>query len=137
MADFTLSKPIFGGKQPKTSTAGNIAYALFVLFCFWAGTQLLNMLVHAPGVYEHLMQVQDTGRPRVEIGLGVSTVFGLIPFLAGSMVLGVLALVLRLRNRHGLESHTACPTIVPAIREPGGRQVTRDLPAVPLNALQN
>ncbi|MER2890752.1 DUF2755 domain-containing protein, partial [Escherichia coli] len=25
MADFTLSKPIFGGK-PKTSTAGNIAY---------------------------------------------------------------------------------------------------------------
>jgi hypothetical protein len=30
MADFTLSKPIFGGK-PKTSTAGNIAYALFVL----------------------------------------------------------------------------------------------------------
>lgn len=75
MADFTLSKPIFGGKQPKTSTAGNIAYALFVLFCFWAGTQLLNMLVHAPGVYEHLMQVQDTGRPRVEIGLGVSTVF--------------------------------------------------------------
>ena len=90
----------FGGKQPKTSTAGNIAYALFVLFCFWAGTQLLNMLVHAPGVYEHLMQVQDTGRPRVEIGLGVSTVFGLIPFLAGSMVLGVIALVLRWRNRH-------------------------------------
>jgi hypothetical protein len=64
MADFTLSKPIFGGKQPKTSTAGNIAYALFVLFCFWAGSQLLNMLVHAPGVYEHLMQVQDNGRPQ-------------------------------------------------------------------------
>jgi hypothetical protein len=78
MADFTLSKPIFGGK-PKTSTAGNIAYALFVLFCFWAGSQLLNMLVHAPGVYEHLMQVQDNGRPRVEIGFGVSTLFGLIP----------------------------------------------------------
>ncbi|MBS9765744.1 DUF2755 family protein, partial [Pseudomonas mosselii] len=27
-------------------------------------------------------------------------VFGLIPFLAGSMVLGVIALVLRWRNRH-------------------------------------
>ena len=94
MADFTLSKPIFGGKQPKTSTTGNIAYALFVLFCFWAGTQLLNMLVHAPGVYEHLLQVQHTARPRDEI------VFGLIPFLAGSMVLGVIALVLRWRNRH-------------------------------------
>ncbi len=38
MADFTLSKPIFGGKQPKTSTAGNIAYALFVEYagaCPW------------------------------------------------------------------------------------------------------
>ncbi|HHE8493551.1 TPA: DUF2755 family protein [Enterobacter ludwigii] len=99
MADFTLSKPIFGGKQPKTSTAGNIAYALFVLFCFWAGSQLLNMLVHAPGVYEHLMQVQDNGRPRVEIGFGVSTLFGLIPFLTGCMILGVVALVLRFRRR--------------------------------------
>ena len=88
MADFTLSKPIFGGK-PKTSTAGNIAYALFVLFCFWAGSQLLNMLVHA----------QDNGRPRVEIGFGVSTLFGLIPFLAGCMILGVVALVLRFRRR--------------------------------------
>ena len=78
----------FGGK-PKTSTAGNIAYALFVLFCFWAGSQLLNMLVHAPGVYEHLMQVQDNGRPRVEIGFGVSTLFGLIPFLAGCMILAL------------------------------------------------
>lgn len=39
MADFTMSKPIFNGKHPKTSTSGNIAYALFVLFCFWAGSQ--------------------------------------------------------------------------------------------------
>ena len=43
MADFTMSKPIFSTRQPKTSTAGNIAYALFVLFCFWAGSQLLNI----------------------------------------------------------------------------------------------
>ncbi len=98
MADFTLSKPIFGGKQAKTSMAGNIAYALFVLFCFWAGSQLLNMLGLAPGVYEHLMQAQDTNRPRVDIGFGVSTIFGLIPFLAGCMVLGVLALVMRWRR---------------------------------------
>lgn len=100
MADFTLAKPIFGGKKPRTSTSGNIAYALFVLFCFWAGSQLLNMLVHAPGVYEHLMQVQDTGRPHVEIGLGVSTIFGLIPFLAGCAILSVIALVLRWRRHH-------------------------------------
>ena len=100
MADFTLSKPIFGGTPPKTSTAGNIAYALFVLFCFWAGSQLLNMLVHAPGVYEQLMQVQDNGRPRGEIGVGGSTVVVLVPFLAGCLILGVVALVVRLRRRH-------------------------------------
>lgn len=77
MADFTLSKSLFSGKHRETSsTPGNIAYAIFVLFCFWAGAQLLNLLVHAPGIYEHLMQVQDTGRPRVEIGLGVGTIFG-------------------------------------------------------------
>jgi hypothetical protein len=69
-----------------------------VLFCFWAGSQLLNILVHAPGVYEHLMQVEDSVRPRVDIGLGVSTVFGLIPFLAGLVVLGAVALVVRWRR---------------------------------------
>ena len=53
MADFTLSKSLFSGKyRNASSTPGNIAYALFVLFCFWAGAQLLNLLVHAPGVYE-------------------------------------------------------------------------------------
>lgn len=98
MADFTLSKPIFSGKHPKTSTPGNIAYALFVLFCFWAGSQLLNLLVHAPGVYEHLMQVQDSGRPRIEISPGVGTIFGLVPFLAGCLILGVVALFLRWRR---------------------------------------
>ena len=83
MADFTLSKSLFSGKyRNASSTPGNIAYALFVLFCFWAGAQLLNLLVHAPGVYERLMQVQETGRPRVEIGLGVGTIFGPIPFFS-------------------------------------------------------
>ncbi len=87
MADFTLSKSLFSGKyRNASSTPGNIAYALFVLFCFWAGAQLLNLLVHAPGAYERLMQVQETGRPRVEIGLGVGTIFGLIPFLVGCLI---------------------------------------------------
>ncbi|MFQ8718195.1 MAG: DUF2755 family protein [Enterobacter hormaechei] len=45
MADFTLSKPIFGGKQPKTSTAV-ISRMPCLSFRFWAGSQLLNMLVH-------------------------------------------------------------------------------------------
>ncbi len=82
MTDFTLSKSLFSGKHRETSsTPGNIAYAIFVLFCFWAGAQLLNLLVHAPGIYEHLMQVQDTGRPRVEMGWAgrlVTIFYGLV-----------------------------------------------------------
>jgi hypothetical protein len=50
-----------------------------VLFCFWAGAQMLSMLVHAPGVFEHLMQIQDNSSPRIKIGLAVGTLFGLIP----------------------------------------------------------
>jgi hypothetical protein len=76
MADFTLSKSLFKGKhRDPSSLPGNIAYAVFVLFCFWAGAQILNLLAHAPGIYEQLMQLQmqETGRPRVEIGLGVGT----------------------------------------------------------------
>jgi len=98
MADFTLSKPIFSGKGKTSSGRGNIGYVLFVLFCFWAGAQLLTLLVHAPGVFEHLMQIQDSGRPRVEMGLAVGTLFGLVPFLAGCAILGVVALILRIRR---------------------------------------
>ena len=99
MADFTLSKPIFGGKQPKPPRR---EYCLCPVcsVLFLGRNPTAEYAGACSGVYEHLMQVQDTGRPRVEIGLGVSTVFGLIPFLAGSMVLGVIALVLRWRNRH-------------------------------------
>ncbi|EGT0660071.1 DUF2755 family protein [Citrobacter werkmanii] len=103
MADFTLSKSLFKGKYRDTSSLpGNIAYAIFVLFCFWAGAQILNLLAHAPGIYEQLMQLQmqETGRPRVEIGLGVGTLFGLIPFLVGSLILGVVATIIHWRRRH-------------------------------------
>lgn len=99
MTEFTLSKPFTSAKNRGSSPSGNIAYALFVLLCFWAGAQLLNLLVHAPGVYEHLMQMQDSGRPRVEMGLAVGTLFGLVPFLIGCAVLGVAALLLRWRYR--------------------------------------
>ncbi|HAM5138295.1 DUF2755 family protein, partial [Pseudomonas aeruginosa] len=49
--------------------------------------------------YERLMQVQETGRPRVEIGLGVGTIFGLIPFLVGCLIFAVVALWLHWRHR--------------------------------------
>ncbi|MDU5689587.1 MAG: DUF2755 family protein [Citrobacter freundii] len=99
----TLSKSLFKGKhRDPSSLPGNIAYAVFVLFCFWAGAQILNLLAHAPGIYEQLMQLQmqETGRPRVEIGLGVGTLFGLVPFLAGSLILGAIAAFARWRRRH-------------------------------------
>lgn len=102
MADFTLSKSLFKGKhRDPSSLPGNIAYAVFVLFCFWAGAQILNLLAHAPGIYEELMQLQmqETGRPRVEIGLGVGTLFGLI-LLVGSLILGAIAAIMRWRHRH-------------------------------------
>ncbi len=69
-------------------------------FAFWAGAQLLNLLVHAPGVYERLMQVQEKSNlPWVEIGLGVGTIFGLIPFLVGCLIFAVVALWLHWRHR--------------------------------------
>ena len=57
------------------------------------------MCIRDSGVYEHLMQVQETGRPRVEIGLGVGTIFGLIPFLVGCLIFAVVALWLHWRHR--------------------------------------
>lgn len=94
MTDFTLSKLMFSKKKGTSSTSGNLAYALFVLLCFSVGA----LVLHAPGVYEHLMQMQDTGRPRVEMGLGVGTLFGVVPFLAGCAILGIVSLMRRLRH---------------------------------------
>lgn len=98
MTEFTFSRPITARKSRDSSLPGNVAYALFVLFCFWAGAQLLNMLVHAPGIFEHFMQQQDSGRPQIEMDLAVCTLFGLVPFLLGCALLGAVALVLRWRR---------------------------------------
>jgi hypothetical protein len=99
MAEFTFAKTSNSEKKRSSITSSNIAYALFVLFCFWAGAQMLSMLIHAPGVFEHLIQMQDSRHPRVEIGLMVDTLFGLIPFLAGSLLIGILGLIFRWRSR--------------------------------------
>lgn len=39
-------------------TGSHVAYGLFVLICCWAGAQMLSMLIHAPGVFERLMQAR-------------------------------------------------------------------------------
>lgn len=107
MADITVSKHVVPAtitvSSSKTggATLSNIAYAVFILFCFWVGSQLLNLLVHAPGVLEHLAQGNDATRPRIEMGLGVSTLFGLVPFLLGSAFLGLIALAVKYHHRHG------------------------------------
>lgn len=99
MAEFTFAKTVNGGKKRSAITSSNITYALFVLFCFWVGAQMLSMLIHAPGVLEHLIQMQDSSRPRVEIGLLVGTLFGLIPFVAASLLIGISGLIFRWRSR--------------------------------------
>ncbi|BCU61997.1 membrane protein [Klebsiella variicola] len=80
-------------------TGSHVAYGLFVLVCCWAGAQMLSMLIHAPGVFERLMQTQDASRPQVDISLAVGTLFGLIPFLIGCSFIGLLALIVRWRQR--------------------------------------
>lgn len=107
MADITLSKHVVPAtitvsatKKQGGATLSNIAYAAFILFCFWVGSQILNLLVHAPGVLEHLAQGNDASRPHIEMGLAVSTIFGLVPFLIGCLLLGIIGLTVKYRHRH-------------------------------------
>ncbi len=109
MAEFSFSKSLLGNKKRGALTGSHVAYGLFVLICCWAGAQMLSMLIHAPGVFERLMQApgvferlmqaQDASRPQVDISLAVGTLFGLIPFLIGCTFIGVLALIVRWRQR--------------------------------------
>lgn len=105
MADMSLSKQVVAVNLVSTtkaegSTGSNLAYAVFILFCFWVGTQILSLVVHSPGVLEHLAQGNDASRPHIEMGFAVSTVFGLVPFLAGCAVIGLIKLALKLHQRH-------------------------------------
>ncbi|RPH21885.1 DUF2755 family protein [Buttiauxella warmboldiae] len=105
MAEMSLSKqvvPVEPVSITKTegSTRSNLAYAVFILFCFWVGMQFLSLVVHAPGVLEHLAQSNDATRPRIEMGLVVSTVFGLVPFLAGCALLSLMGLAVKFHHRH-------------------------------------
>lgn len=105
MTDMSLSKQVVPVSPVSTtkaeeSTRSNLAYAAFILFCFWVGTQVLSLMVHAPGVLEHLAQGNDATRPRIEMGFAVSTVFGLVPFLAGCALLGLMNLALKFHHRY-------------------------------------
>ncbi|MBK4715802.1 MULTISPECIES: DUF2755 family protein [Tenebrionibacter/Tenebrionicola group] len=97
MAEFPLSKPVITGSKRDASTLGNAAYAVFVLFCFWAGSQAINLLMNMPGLFEHLMQSSGAAtRPYVEMGFGVNILFGLGVFTVGALVLGAIVFAARL-----------------------------------------
>lgn len=106
MAGMSLSKQVVpvittvSTTKTEGSTRSNLAYAAFILLCFWVGTQILSLMVHAPGVLEHLAQGNDATRPHVEMGFAVSTVFGLVPFLAGCVLLGAVCLASKLHHRY-------------------------------------
>ncbi|WP_424590519.1 DUF2755 family protein [Buttiauxella sp.] len=106
MADMSLSKQVVpvittvSTTKAEGSSRSNLAYAAFILFCFWVGTQILSLMVHAPGVLEHLAQGNDASRPRIEMGFAVSTVFGVVPFLAGCALLGVVCLIIKFQHRY-------------------------------------
>ena len=74
MAEFSFSKSLLGNKKRGALTGSHVAYGLF-------------------------MQAQDASRPQVDISLAVGTLFGLIPFLIGCTFIGVLALIVRWRQR--------------------------------------
>lgn len=99
MADFSLSKPALINAPKAASRLGNIAYAIFVLLCFWAGSQAINLLVNSPGLFEHLLQSNDSTRPHIDVGLGVNVLFGLGVFSAGAVLLGLIIFAARLRQR--------------------------------------
>ncbi|MCS5880383.1 YaiY family protein [Klebsiella variicola subsp. variicola] len=80
-------------------TGSHVAYGLFVLVCCWAGAQVLSMLIHAPGVFERLMQTQDASRPQ---GRHQSRRWHPLwpdPSPIGCSFIGLLALIMRWRQR--------------------------------------
>jgi hypothetical protein len=108
MTDVTLSKQIqvvpvittVSTTKTEGFSLSNVAYAVFILFCFWVGTQILNLIVQAPGILEHLAQSNDSTAPHIEMGFAVSTVFGLVPFLGGCVLLGFIGLLVKFQHRH-------------------------------------
>lgn len=98
MAEFSFSKSLWEIKKGRADRQPCRLRAVRVDLLL-GGAQMLSMLIHAPGVFERLMQAQDASRPQVDISLAVGTLFGLIPFLIGCTFIGVLALIVRWRQR--------------------------------------
>ncbi len=136
MAEFSFSKSLLGNKKRGALTGSHVAYGLFVLICCWAGAQMLSMLIHAPGVFERLMQAQDASRPQVDISLAVGTLFGLIPFLIGCTFIGTGA-YRALASAPLTPRHTVCPPLINPFRKPRRRQISGDFWTLQLDPWQH
>ncbi|WP_071608866.1 DUF2755 family protein [Entomohabitans teleogrylli] len=99
MADLSIFKPVISGLKPEKAPAGNLTWAFFVLLCFWVGSWAVELLLKTPGLFERLLQNNAPSAPPVDIGWGVASLFGLVPFLSGSLVVGLVLLLARRRRR--------------------------------------
>lgn len=100
MAIFASSKSLsslFGRERPPS---GNITWALFVLLCFWAGSEIISLFSHGPGLIDRLTQTHSLSRPTIEMSPSVGLLFGVVPVVVGLLLLGSVLLVIRWRHRH-------------------------------------
>lgn len=101
MINTSLSKSVRDRTQKSATLLGNLSWTFFVLFCFWSGTQVINLLINAPGVFEKLVQGSDASRPGIDMGFGVSILFGLSVFTTGALILGIILIAGRTHARRG------------------------------------
>ncbi|AFJ48013.1 DUF2755 family protein [Shimwellia blattae] len=99
MAGILSPKSFVSDIRREFSSSGNVSWALFVVLCLWGGSEILRLLVHAPGLIEHIMQTHSSARPAIEMSPSVGLLFGVVPVIAGLVILGAVVLCIRLRRR--------------------------------------
>ncbi len=124
MAEFSFSKSLLGNKKRGALTGSHVAYGLFVLVCCWAGAQMLSMLIHAPGVFERLMQTQDASRPQVDIKSRRWHPLWPDPFPDRLLVHRAAGAHCALASAPLTPRHTICPPLINPFCKPRRRQVT-------------
>lgn len=100
MAGILSPKSFTSDIRREFSTTGNLTWALFVVLCLWGGSEIISLLAHIPGLLDHVTQTHSTARPTIEMSPSVGLLFGIVTVIAGLIVLGAVALYVRLRHRH-------------------------------------
>ncbi len=126
MAEFSFSKSLLGNKKRGALTGSHVAYGLFVLICCWAGAQMLSMLIHAPGVFERLMQARgrqpsaSRHQPRRGYPLWSDPFPDRLHVHRGTGAYRALA------SAPLTPRHTVCPPLINPFRKPRRRQISGD-----------